>query len=135
MENDSSLSLYETLFILRPEQGPKAKEFIAKFTKVVEDRQGTVSYVEEWGNRELAYPIEKHSRGNYSLLRYRAPAGTVEELERTMKLSEGVMRCMTVRLEEEENVPSPHAPKEPGPAPKPVEHTNVSEGDPESSTS
>jgi len=135
MENEKQMTLYETLFILRPEQGPKVKEFIAKFTKIVEDMRGTVAHVEEWGNREMAYPIEKHSRGNYSLMRYRALAGTVEELERTMKLSEGVMRCMTVRLEEEDNVPSPHAPREPAPVVKAAQPEEANKGESGSSSS
>ena len=130
MENDAELDLYETLFILRPEQAPKVKEFLTRYKKIVEDRKGSVTHIEEWGNRELAYPINKQSRGNYSLLRYRAVAGTVEELERTMKLSEDVMRCMTVRLDEEDDVPSPHAPKEAPSTPSTGQKIEPSESEP-----
>ncbi len=119
MANETEMTLYETLFILRTEQAPKVKEFLERYKKIIEDRQGAVTHIEEWGNRELAYPINKQSRGNYSLIRYRAPAGTVEELERTMKLSEEVIRFMTVCVDEDADVPSPHAPKQILQAPTP----------------
>ncbi|MCH6545555.1 MAG: 30S ribosomal protein S6 [Deltaproteobacteria bacterium] len=112
MEAQKDSALYETLFILRPELGGKAKEFIDKFKKIVEDLHGTEVNVEEWGNRDLAYPIQKKSRGYYSLMQYRASAGIVEELERNMKLMEGVMRFLTVRLDEDLVTPSTETPEE-----------------------
>ena len=112
MEAQKDSALYETLFILRPELGGKAKEFIGKFKKIVEDLHGTEINVEEWGNRDLAYPIQKQSRGYYSLMQYRAGAGIVEELERNMKLMEGVMRFLTVRLDEDLVTPSTETPEE-----------------------
>ncbi len=112
METQKESPLYETLFILRPELGGKAKEFIDRFKKIVEDLHGTEINVEEWGNRDLAYPIQKQSRGYYSLMQYRASAGIVEELERNMKLMEGVMRFLTVRLDEDLATPSTETPEE-----------------------
>ena len=112
MQAQKESALYETLFILRPELGGKAKEFIGKFKKIVEDLHGTEINVEEWGNRDLAYPIQKQSRGYYSLMQYRASAGIVEELERNMKLMEGVMRFLTVRLDEDLVTPSTETPEE-----------------------
>jgi small subunit ribosomal protein S6 len=112
MEAQKDSALYETLFILRPELGGKAKEFIDRFKKIVEDLHGTEINVEEWGNRDLAYPIQKKSRGYYSLMQYRASAGIVEELERNMKLMEGVMRFLTVRLDEDLATPSTETPEE-----------------------
>ena len=106
MEDKQDLALYETLFILRPELGGKAKEFIDRFKKIVEDLHGSEIQVDEWGNRDLAYPIQKQGRGYYSLMQYRASAGIVEELERNMKLIEGVMRFLTVRVDEDSAAPS-----------------------------
>ena len=111
MEKLSESVLYETLFILRPELGGKAKEFIERFKKIVVDLKATEVNVEEWGNRDLAYPIQKLGRGYFSLMKYRASAGVVEELERNMKLIEGLMRFLTIRVEEE-------ALPEPKPTPK-----------------
>ena len=67
--------------------------------------------------RDLAYPIEKQGRGFYNLVQYQASAGTSEELERLMRLSDEVMRCMTVVLDED--VQSLARTDEPVPAPEP----------------
>ena len=66
------MTLYETLFVVHPERGSRMKEFIEKFKKVIEGQEGTVSLVDEWGMRDLAYRIEKQSKGVYALLRYQA---------------------------------------------------------------
>ncbi len=77
------------------------KEFIEKFKKVIEGQEGSLTQVDEWGVRDLAYRIEKQSRGYYTLLRYRASGRGVEELERNLKLTDGILRYLTVRADEE----------------------------------
>jgi small subunit ribosomal protein S6 len=100
MENKATATLYETLFIVHPDQGGRVKEYIDRFKKIVEELHGTVTHVEEWGVRDLAYRIQKQAKGYYTLLQYRSSVRVVEELERTMKLSDGILRYLTVRLEE-----------------------------------
>lgn len=95
------MAYYETLFVVHPDQGGKMKEWIDKFKRVIEGLDGKVSQVEEWGLRDLAYPIEKQAKGYYTLIQYSSSARTVEELERNMKLTDGLLRYITVRLEEE----------------------------------
>jgi small subunit ribosomal protein S6 len=94
------VTLYETLFVIHPERGSRAKEFIERFKKVVEGQGGTVSHVDEWGLRDLAYRIQKQSKGYYVLLRYNASGRAVEELERNLKLTDGIIRYLTVRGDE-----------------------------------
>jgi small subunit ribosomal protein S6 len=101
MEANRIVTLYETLFILHPDKVPRVKEFIEKFKKVVEGLDGTVAHVDEWGLRDLAYRIDKQSKGFYTLLQYRSTARAVEELERNMRLTDGVLRYLTVRANEE----------------------------------
>jgi len=132
METQKESPLYETLFILRPELGGKAKEFIDRFKKIVEDLHGTEINVEEWGNRDLAYPIQKQSRGYYSLMQYRASAGIVEELERNMNLMEGVMRFLTVRRDEDLTTPPTETPKEQPQSAKTTPGDESSQAGPES---
>ena len=93
------MTLYETLYIVHPDQGGRVKEFIDRFKKVIEALGGTISRVEEWGLRDLAYRIQKQAKGYYILLQYQSTARVVEELERNMKLTDGVLRCLTVRLD------------------------------------
>ncbi len=133
MEAQKNSALYETLFILRPELGGKAKEFIDRFKKIVEDLHGSEINVEEWGNRDLAYPIQKQSRGYYSLMQYRASAGIVEELERNMKLLEGVMRFLTICVDEDYlAIASTERPKEEPQTAKTVPEGESSKAGPES---
>jgi len=92
---------YETLFVVHPEKGPRIKEFIERCKKVIEGQEGILAHVEEWGLRDLAYRIQKQAKGYYTLLQYQSPARAVEELERSLKLTDGVLRYLTVRSEEE----------------------------------
>ena len=109
MEGNKTVTLYETLFVVHPEKGLRMKEFIEKFNKVLEGQGVSAPQVDEWGVRDLAYRIEKQSRGYYTLLRYRANGRAVEELERNLKLTDGILRYMTVRADEENVATNPVA--------------------------
>ena len=87
------------------------KEFIERFKKVIEGQDGTVTNVDEWGARDLAYRIEKQARGFYTLLRYRATGKAVVELERNIKLTDGILRYLTVRADESTPTVSPSTPR------------------------
>jgi small subunit ribosomal protein S6 len=90
---------YETLFILHPDL-PEAqvRETIDRTRRLIDGMEGRVADIHDWGLRELAYPIEKQTRGNYVLAEYEASSAVVNELERTMKLSDEVMRFVSVRV-------------------------------------
>ena len=105
---------YETLFIAHPEKGPRVKEFIERFKKVIEGQEGVISQVEEWGLRDLAYRIQKQGKGYYTLLQYRASGRAVEELERNLRLTDGILRYLTVR-DDEANQAAVQAPAVDGP--------------------
>jgi small subunit ribosomal protein S6 len=95
------VTLYETLFIVHPEKGPKMKEFVERLKKVIEGQDGSLTHVDEWGLRDLAYRIEKQGKGFYTLLQYRSSARAVEELERNLRLTDGILRYLTVRPDAE----------------------------------
>jgi small subunit ribosomal protein S6 len=99
-EKETIVTPYETLFILHPDLGGRAKEFIDRFKAIIDGQGGTVSQVEEWGLRDLAYRIQKQAKGYYVLLQYRATGRAVDELERNMKLMDGLLRYLSVRLDE-----------------------------------
>ena len=105
------MTLYETLFVVHPEKGPRMKEFIEKFKKVIEGQDGSVTNIDEWGARDLAYRIEKQARGYYTLLRYNATGRAVDELERNLKLTDGILRYLTVRADPDTPTISPSAPR------------------------
>jgi small subunit ribosomal protein S6 len=105
------VTLYETLFVVHPEKGPRIKEFIERFKKVIEGQDGAVTNIDEWGARDLAYRIEKQARGYYTLLRYNASGKAVDELERNLKLTDGILRYLTVRADPDTPTISPSAPR------------------------
>ena len=95
---------YETLVLIHPDQGePGAKELIARFRSLIEEQGGTISQVLEWGMRELAYPIAKQRRAIYVLFEYRAGADGLREIERNVKLTDAVLRFISVQ--QAENAP------------------------------
>jgi small subunit ribosomal protein S6 len=109
VEGNKAVTLYETLFVVHPEKGPRMKEFIERFKKIIEGQAGAISQVDEWGSRDLAYRIQKQSKGYYTLLRYRASGRAVQELERNLKLTDGILRYLTVRADEDSPITSPSA--------------------------
>lgn len=126
------MTLYETLYIVHPDQAGRVKEFIDEFKKVIEGLDGTVSHVDEWGLRDLAYQIRKQTKGYYTLLQYRSSSNTVEKLERNMKLAEGVLRYLTVRLDENEKaMPGPRQ-KDPPEEPRRSSKEELANPDPSS---
>jgi small subunit ribosomal protein S6 len=95
---------YETLVLIHPEQGEAgSKELAARIRTLIEDQGGTVSQVQEWGLRDLAYLVEKQRRAFYVLFEYRASSKGLDEIERNLKLMDPVLRFIAVR--QAENAP------------------------------
>lgn len=88
---------YETLSILHPElPDTRVKEISAWMQKIVESAQGIVSHVDEWGMRDLSFRLKKQRRGYYVRLEYEAQPAALKELERNLRLSEDVLRFLSV---------------------------------------
>ena len=101
------MAFYECVLIARQDVATSQVEsLVADFTKILEDNGGRVAGSEYWGLRTLAYRIKKNRKGHYVMLRIDAPAAAVHELERNMRLSDDVIRYLTVRVEALEEGPS-----------------------------
>jgi len=99
--------LYENVYIARPDISPAQVEALtADWTKILEENGGTVTKDEYWGLKSFAYRIKKNRKGHYSLLNIDAPPAALSEMERNMRLSEDVLRYMSVRVDEHEDGPS-----------------------------
>lgn len=95
---------YETLVLFHPEQGePGAKDLTARIRSLIEDQGGVISQVLEWGMRDLAYPIAKQRRAIYVLFEYRVSVEGLREIERNIKLTDAVLRFISVQ--QAENAP------------------------------
>jgi small subunit ribosomal protein S6 len=89
---------YETLTVLHPDLGETgSKEVVQRVRGILEAGRAEIKKVDEWGIRELAYPIRKQRRGIYALIEYRSAPQAVSELERQLKLNDQVLRFVTVR--------------------------------------
>jgi len=87
---------YETAILFEPELPEDArKEFLGKLSGVVAGYQGEVLKTDDWGNRKLAYPIGKKSNAFYTFLVYTGSRGVVEEMERNIKIFDGILRFLT----------------------------------------
>lgn len=91
---------YESLFVLRPNlEEEKRNELISKFTSIIESN-GEIVKVDEWGNKKLAYEIEKLREGYYVLVDFKAAPELPSELERNFKIADDVIRYVVVNREE-----------------------------------
>jgi len=87
---------YETAILFDPELPEDArKEFLVKLSGIVAGYKGEVLKIDDWGNRKLAYAIKKKSNAFYTFLLYTGNRGVVEEVERNIKIFEGILRHLT----------------------------------------
>jgi len=95
--------LYEVMFIVRPDAVEEdVDKLIAGFSSSVANGGGVVKTVEKMGRRKLAYTVRKFNDGNYVLLTVEANGKVVTELERRLRVTEPVIKFITVRIDEEE---------------------------------
>jgi small subunit ribosomal protein S6 len=93
---------FETMLLLSPELAGEAREgVLAALLGVIEREGGKLVIADHWGMRDLAYPIKKQTRGYYVRLEYLAPGKLVAELERNIRITEGIFRFVTIKLEED----------------------------------
>lgn len=93
---------FETLLLLSPELSAESREgILAALTGIIEREGGKMVEVDQWGMRDLAYPVRKLMRGFYVRLVYEAPAPLVAELERNIRITDGIFKFITVKLADE----------------------------------
>ncbi len=102
------MPLYENVFIARQDiSGAQVEQLADAFTQLIAEQGGEVKKREYWGLRNLTYRMNKNRKGHYVLFNIDAPAPAVAELERTMRISEDVLRYLTLRVDALEEGPSP----------------------------
>lgn len=93
---------YETIFIVNPDLGDEdAKGITEKVKGIIEKANGRVEKAEDWGTRKLAYEVQKKSRGRYIYVKYFGKSDLVAEIERNLRIFEGVIKYQTVQIEED----------------------------------
>jgi len=90
---------YETMVVLSNELGENKKPLVERLEQVIRNNGGSVEVTHDWGNRRLAYTIAKQHDAHYYLFEYQADPGAVAELERTLRIADGVLRYMSIQQE------------------------------------
>lgn len=98
---DEPLRDYELIFIISPElEEEKIGAAIENVTQFITGKGGTISEVEQWGKRKLAFSIKRFTEGNYVLARFKMKPELTKELEANLQISEEVLRHLLVKLED-----------------------------------
>ena len=94
------MNQYETVFILTPVlSDAQMKEAVAKYTGFIKENGGEIVYEEDWGLRQLAYPIQKKSTGFYYLIEFKADTQFIERLETEYRRDERIIRFLTFAMD------------------------------------
>jgi small subunit ribosomal protein S6 len=95
------MRIYEELFIVKPDAPEEEVDgFVEQLRGQLTTAGATVDKVEKWGKRKLAYKVDKYREGAYVLFQFSASPETVKELERRLRVSDVVLKFLTVRIDE-----------------------------------
>ena len=95
------MRIYEELFIVKPDApDEEVDQYIEQFRTQLTNLGATVDKVDKWGKRKLAYRVDKYREGAYVLFQFSAGPETVKELERRLRVSDLVLKFITVRIDE-----------------------------------
>jgi len=101
------MSLYETVFIARQDiSGTQVDALADQFAGIIAEQGGEVKKRENWGLRNLAFRMKKNRKGHYVLFNVDAPSAAIVEMERNMRISEDILRYLTIRVDALEEGPS-----------------------------
>jgi small subunit ribosomal protein S6 len=101
------MPLYESVYIARQDIPAQEVEALTeRFEGIVSEQGGKVARREYWGLKNLAYRVKKNRKGHYTMLHLDAPSEAVQEMERNMRISDDVLRYLTIRVDEHSEEPS-----------------------------
>jgi len=98
---------YEIVFIVHPDQSEQVPAMVDRYKGVIAARHGVVHRLEDWGRRQLTYPLQKLHKAHYVLMNIECDSETVNELEHSFKFSDAVLRHLIVKMTRAVTAPSP----------------------------
>ena len=98
---------YEIVFIVHPDQSEQVPAMIERYRTSVTARDGKIHRLEDWGRRQMAYPIEKMHKAHYVLMNIECDQETLAELEHAFKFNDAVLRHLIVKMARAWTTPSP----------------------------
>lgn len=91
---------YEIVFLVHPDQSEQVPGMIERYTKLVKEDGGQVHRLEDWGRRQLAYPIDKIHKAHYVLMNVETSQAVMDELASTFRFNDAVLRNLVIRRDE-----------------------------------
>lgn len=98
---------YEVVFLVHPDQSEQVPAMVDRYRKLIEENEGTIHRFEDWGRRQLAYPINKIHKAHYILMNIECSKDCVEQLENAFRFNDAVIRNMVVTQKRAVTEPSP----------------------------
>ena len=98
---------YEVVFIVHPDQSEQVPGMVERYKTLVTGRGGVIHRLEDWGRRQLAYPIQKVHKAHYVLMNIESDFETVAELENAFRFNDAVLRHLTIQVKKAVTAPSP----------------------------
>lgn len=100
---------YEIVFLVHPDQSEQVPAMIERYRSTIEAGGGQIHRLEDWGRRQLAYPISKVHKAHYVLMNIECPVETMRELESAFRFNDAVLRNLIISRPCAETEPSPMA--------------------------
>jgi small subunit ribosomal protein S6 len=98
---------YEVCFIVHTDQSEQVPAMVERYKALVTARNGIIHRLEDWGRRQLAYPLQKIHKAHYVLMNIECDGETLNELEHAFKFNDAVLRHLTVKMKTAVTSPSP----------------------------
>jgi len=98
---------YEIVFLVHPDQSEQVPAMIERYSKLINDDGGSVHRLEDWGRRQLAYPIDKIHKAHYVLMNVEASQVVMDEMATNFRYNDAVLRNLVVRCDESVTEESP----------------------------
>jgi small subunit ribosomal protein S6 len=98
---------YEIVFIVHPDQSEQVPAMIERYRTLVTGRKGLIHRLEDWGRRQLSYPIQKIHKAHYVLMNIECDQETLNEIEHAFKFNDAVLRHLTIKMKDAVTAPSP----------------------------
>ena len=97
---------YEIIFLVHPDQSEQVNAMVERYTKLIEEDGGKLHRLEDWGRRQLAYPIQKLVKAHYVCMNIECDQPTLDELEHSFRYNDAVLRHMAIKTKNAETEPS-----------------------------
>jgi len=97
---------YEIVFIVHPDQSEQVPAMVERYKNLVTSKKGAIHRLEDWGRRQMAYPIQKVHKAHYVLMNIECDQETLDELEHAFRFNDAVLRHLTIKTKAAVTTPS-----------------------------